>query len=387
MKMFKPGLENLLAAQHHCSLKVAVVTNNTGRDSNNNHLVELLAEHEKFEVVKIFSPEHGLFSMEPDGEAVDDSRHEGFNIPVISLYGKNKKPTMNQLEDIDLLIYDIQDTGVRFYTYISTLRNILDAAAEKSIPVWILDRPDVLGGIEVEGPMLKDKFSSFVGHIPVPVRYGLTPGELALWWKNKTGLKIDIKVWECIDYKCSNSRPFPDFPWYKPSPSMPDIATAQFYPGTCLFEGTNVSEGRGSSKPFRTLGAPWINADKWAEYLREILDKDIEVKTSEFVPSFSKYANKKCFGINLSSKKPIVKNAVLVGLQALYTLMQTHSNKVIFTSRPGLKFPFFDYLCGSDYIRKGLLKNKKLEELIEFDRQEVKHFARERQKYFLYQRI
>lgn len=385
--MFKPGLENLLGTEHSKHYKVGVVSNNTGRDSNNNHLVELLAEHKSFDVVKIFSPEHGLFSIEPDGETVDDSRHEILNIPIISLYGKNKKPTPGQLDGIDLLIYDIQDTGVRFYTYISTLRNILEAANEKGLPVWILDRPDVLGGTEVEGPMLKDEFTSFVGHIPVPVRYGLTPGELALWWKNKAGLQIDIKVWKCIDYKCSNLHPFPDFPWYKPSPSMPSIATAQFYPGTCLFEGTNVSEGRGSSKPFRTLGAPWVNARKWAELLEPILDEYISIETCEFTPSFSKYENEKCHGITLSSRKAVVKNAVLTGIKIIYALMQTHKDKVVFTSRPGLKFPFFDYLCGSDHIRKGLLSNKKPADIIKLDRTEVRKFASERQKYFLYQRI
>jgi uncharacterized protein YbbC (DUF1343 family) len=386
MKKFKPGIEVFFDETHSGLTRVAAVTNFTGRTRNGTHLVELLAQHSAFNLVKIFSPEHGFTSDAPDGEPVADSHHQDFAVPVISLYGKNKKPSAEMLKGTYALIYDIQDVGVRFYTYISTLRNILEAADENGIPVWILDRPDVLGGIEVEGPMLQEGFSSFVGHLPIPVRYGLTPAELALWYKAKAGLEVEIKVWKCQNYRCSNQNPFPDFPWFKPSPSMPDTDTAQFYPGTCIFEGTQLSEGRGTDAPFRKIGAPWVNAEKWQKHLQQILPPQIKVNTCRFVPTFSKYEGESCNGISLTTEAPIVKSAVETGVAILFSLMQTHPGKVEFEGRPGLKHPFIDYLCGTDEVRKKLLLGQEPSRIMNEVKSETEKFARERKDFFLYPR-
>lgn len=384
--MFKPGIEVFFAHTHRRKYRVAAVTNFTGRNRSGRHLVNLLADHDSFDLVRIFTPEHGFTSDAPDGEHVADSRHNELEVPVVSLYGAQKKPAAEMLADLDLLIYDIQDVGVRFYTYISTLRNILDAADENDVEVWVLDRPDILGGIEVEGPMLEPEFASFVGHLPVPLRYGLTPGELALWWKEQAQLKIPVKVWQCEDYICSNKSPAPDFPWFKPSPSMPDVATAQFYPGTCLFEGTQLSEGRGTEAPFRIFGAPWVNSEAWAELAREFLSPEIEVSTCCFNPTFSKFTEEGCCGIQYSTRQPIVKNAVMAGIVALYSFMQTHPGQIEFTPRPGLKFPFFDYLCGTDKIRKGLINNDKPAKIVSDCSAGTYEFKEARRKFFLYPR-
>lgn len=384
--MFKPGIEVFARHRQPKKFRVAAVTNFTGRDRKGKHLVNILSEHESFELTRIFTPEHGFSSDAPDGEHVADSRHAELEVPVISLYGNHKKPAPELLHDLDLLIYDIQDVGVRFYTYISTLRNLLDSAAESSIPVWILDRPDILGGVEVEGPMLEPEYSSFVGHLPVPVRYGLTPGELGLWWKNFAGLKLELKVWQCEDYVCSNACPAPDFPWFKPSPSMPDIATAQFYPGTCLFEGTNLSEGRGTEAPFRIIGAPDIDAEAWCGLARELLPGEIEISTCEFRPTFSKFENESCRGIKLSTQLPMVKNAVMVGIRVLYAFFHTNPGKLEFTERPGLKHPFFDYLCGTDLVRKSLTAGDKADDIYLCCNSGVEEFRKAREEFFLYPR-
>lgn len=384
--MFKPGIEVFFSHPHQKKCRVAAVTNFTGRTRDGRHLVNLLAEHQAFELVRIFTPEHGFTSDAPDGEHVADSRHAELEVPVISLYGNQKKPAKELLNDLDILIYDIQDVGVRFYTYISTLRNILEAASECDCKVWILDRPDILGGIEVEGPMLDQKFSSFVGHLPIPIRYGLTPGELALWYKNHANLKLDLKVWQCENYVCSNQNPAPDFPWFKPSPSMPDVATAQFYPGTCLFEGTQLSEGRGSQAPFRIIGAPDTNSRAWANKLSEVAPACISIEECTFVPTFSKFSGEKCQGIRLATNNSIVQDAVYLGIAAVYAYMQTHPDKIDFTPRPGLEFPFFDYLCGTDLIRKGLVNGDKPDKILKSSSQGLNDFKKSRPTFFLYPR-
>jgi len=385
--VFEPGLESFFKEfNHQKRLAVAAVTNFTGRDRNGVHVVTRLANDGRFILKRIFTPEHGFNSDAPDGEHVESTKDASLGIDIISLYGKQKKPALEQLKDIDLLIYDMQDVGVRFYTYISTLRNILDAADEAGIPVAVLDRPDILGGITVEGPMLEQELTSFVGHLPVALRYGMTPGELALWWKQLNNLKIDVQVFKCQNYQCPDTFSKLGFPWYKMSPSMPDMLTAAFYPGTCLFEGTNISEGRGTDAPFRNLGAPWINSALWLEALRPILPDTISAEKSSFIPTFSKHENEECHGIKLISRNEIVADAVYIGIAALYSLMASHPGKIEFTGRPGLKNPFIDYLAGTENIRTGLVNGDKPDSILKSCSMGVKEFARTREKHFLYQR-
>jgi uncharacterized protein YbbC (DUF1343 family) len=214
----------------------------------------------------------------------------------------------------------------------------------------------------------------------------MTPGELALWWREQANLNLEIKVWPCDNYVCSLQSPYPDFPWFKPSPSMPDVATAQFYPGTCIFEGTQLSEGRGTDAPFRKLGAPWINAKAWLSEARKLIDEDIDIEICVFEPTFSKYSGQKCQGLFVHTEKRALKNAFRTALNLLLALLRTHSGKVEFPLRPGLKYPFFDYLCGTDQVRKSLLKGIKPDQfMIELDIA-TKEFAFDRAKFFLYER-
>jgi len=382
---YAPGLETFFAARHG-KKRVAAVTNFTGRDRNGLHLVRRLAEDPRFELKRIFTPEHGFASDAPDGEHVANSKHDELPVEIVSLYGTMKKPAIELLKDLDLLIYDIQDVGVRFYTYISTLRNIMEAADAAGIAVAVLDRPDVLGGVLVEGPMLQPELTSFVGHLPIALRYGLTPGELALWWKNQAGINVELEVYKCQDYRCPTDFADLDFPWFKPSPSMPDTLTAAFYPGTCLFEGTELSEGRGTAFPFRNLGAPWVNGNAWAEALKPLLPDNILVIPAEFVPEIGKCSGEQCRGINLRSLTRNIDNAVYVGLAALYALMQTHPRQVSFPGRPNLSEPFIDYLAGTSRIRKGLLNNEKPHEILADACAGTDVFAAGRKNCFLYQR-
>ncbi|OGK12648.1 MAG: hypothetical protein A2W80_09180 [Candidatus Riflebacteria bacterium GWC2_50_8] len=384
--MFKPGIEFFFESiQISAPLRVAAVTNFTGRDRHGRNLVNLLAEDRRFELKRIFTPEHGFTSDAPDGEHVTNSRESDLGIDIISLYGPNKKPAHELIKDLDLLIYDIQDLGVRFYTYISTLRNIMDAADEAGTAVAVLDRPDIMGGKTVEGPMLQAEFTSFVGHLPIALRYGLTPGELAKWWHNKNSMRNQLSVFCCQDYRCPTEFEKLDFPWFKPSPSMPNPATALMYPGTCLFEGTNISEGRGSAYPFRNLGAPFIDAELWLECLKPLLSEQVTAEVTNFTPTFSKFTGEKCFGVRIACERPI-EDSVYTGVAALWALMQSHPGMVEFTDRPSLEHPFIDYLAGTDQIRKGLLAGEKPDEIIQKSCAGTSEFAHERERFFLYPR-
>lgn len=384
--MFKPGIEYFFESTHTSApLRVAAVTNFTGRDRHGHNLVNLLADDRRFKLARIFTPEHGFTSDAPDGEHVANSKESSLGVDIISLYGPNKRPAPELIKDLDLLVYDIQDLGVRFYTYISTLRNIMDVAAETGTAVAVLDRPDILGGKTVEGPMLQARFSSFVGHLPVALRYGLTPGELAKLWHAKNSMKNQLSVFCCQDYRCPTEFDRLDFPWFKPSPSMPDPATALMYPGTCLFEGTNISEGRGSDYPFRNLGAPFIDAERWLECIKPLLSEQVSVCTTSFTPTFSKFVGEECYGIRLTSEHPL-QDSVYTGVAALWSLVQSHPGTIEFSGRPGLEHPFIDYLAGTDLIRKGLLADEKPDEIIQKSCAGTSEFAQERERFFLYPR-
>ncbi|MBI3038465.1 DUF1343 domain-containing protein [bacterium] len=281
-------------------------------------------------------------------------------------------------------MYDIQDVGVRFYTYISTLRNVIDAALKYDIPLHILDRPDILGAISIEGPLLEPKFSSFVGHLPIPIRYGFTPGELAKWWAAKHSKQSQITIWPCRGWRRGMSFGELNVPWVRPSPSMLSTETAFFYPGTCLFEGTNISEGRGTEAPFQILGAPWVDSKAWLHRLNPSLPKHIVAESIEFVPTFSKFKGERCFGIYLKSSQPFFPGAVSLGIRLLRSLIDSQLKEIEFPLRASLQFPFFDYLAGNSWLREGLISGTTPDELVERAEDETLNFSAERKAFFIY---
>ncbi len=384
---FKPGLENFLSNfKSSKTVNVGIVTNYTGRNSNGISILNLINDDPRFDLKLVFSPEHGFSSQEPDGEHVSNSVHKELSIPIISLYGSSKNPDISLFSDLDILLYDIQDVGVRFYTYISTLKNVIDAAEKTQTPVHILDRPDILGGKIVEGPDLRQGFESFVSHLPIPLRYGMTPGELGKWWKQRNNYKLDLIVWECQDYACPTVYEDLKFPWFKPSPSMHSTETAKFYPGTCLFEGTNLSEGRGTRSPFQTFGAPWFDSERFLEIYSENFSYPIQLNAIEFLPTFSKFAGENCRGIEISATDHFLSNSVEIGLAMIFTCLKVHGDLIEFTPRPNLDHPFFDYLAGTDSIRNLLISEAPFEAIIHELKKDLADFNESRQKVLIYKR-
>lgn len=246
---------------------VGLITNPTGVDQELNSIVDTLHNHPDVNLVSLYGPEHGVRGSEQAGDYVEFYIDERTGLPVYSLYGETRKPTPEMLEGVDVLLFDIQDVGTRFYTYIYTMAYAMEAAAENDIEFMVLDRPNPIGGVSVEGPVLDPDYSSFVGLYPIPLRHGMTVGELALLFNDEFDIGADLSVvemngWERSDY-------YDDTPleWVLPSPNMPTLDTAAVYPGAALIEGTNVSEGRGTTKPFELIGAPFIDGVDLAEQL------------------------------------------------------------------------------------------------------------------------
>ena len=287
---------------------IGLVTNNSGRDINGISNYERLMKTRDITIKVIFSPEHGLFGEAAAGEKVSYDGQIKTLPKVISLYGKNRKPTNIQLKDVDIIIYDIQDIGARFYTYISTLGLVMESAAKSNIKVLVLDRPNPITGNIIEGPTLDLKYQTFVGYYPIPTRYGLTVGELALMINNEKWIEYQPEL-EIIKMKGWTKDLWYDetkLPWIKPSPNIPDLNTAIIYPGMCLLEATNLSEGRGTKKPFKKFGAPWINKQDLTQELNNLNLPGVVFKPITFIPTpikgmsnDPKYKNQVCHGAEI----------------------------------------------------------------------------------------
>jgi len=315
--------------------KVGLVTNHTGVDRSGKPNYEILMQLSDVDLKTIFAPEHGFFGNVSRGQKFDDLKQDGFPV-IYSLYGKTDKPTPDMFEGLDVIIYDIQDIGARFYTYISTLGLVMEAAAEADIPVIVLDRPNPLNGITIEGPVLDINYKSFVGMYPIPIRYLLTIGELAKmiigekWIEHVPKLTvIEMAGWERTMYYDDTG-----LSWISPSPNIPDLETAILYPGMCLFEGTNVSEGRGTDHPFQYIGAPWIDSSKIIKAMEQKHLPGVVYEPISFMPISipgkslkPKFENETCYGIKIILLEKNIYKSVATAAQLLKTIQELYPEK------------------------------------------------------------
>tara|TARA_B110000196_G_scaffold58223_1_gene48310 strand:+ start:219 stop:1412 length:1194 start_codon:yes stop_codon:yes gene_type:complete len=350
--LISTGLDNLKSThfellQHK---RVGVIINHTSLDRDGNHIIELLAAENEIEVLKIFSPEHGYNGTKSAGEFVYDDIEPLTGAKIVSLYGVNKKPSPQELENIDVLVYDIQDIGSRYYTYVSTMAYLMDAAAENNIPFIILDRPNPLGR-KIAGPILDKEFSSFVGLFPIPIRHGMTSGELATMINSENwlplGKKVDLKVIEVSGWDL-----LPGYFTVAPSPNIPNLNTALVYNGMCLLEGTNISEGRGTDYPFLYFGAPWIDGVELADALNNLAFKGVLFETVSFTPTTSdrskwpKYENELCGGCQIILTDSESYKPIYTATQIIYKIAQLYPEKFKFH-----KTNFIDKLYGSEMLK------------------------------------
>ena len=365
--------------------KVGLVTNHTGVDRSGKPNFEILMKLSDVDLKAIFAPEHGFYGNVSRGQIVDDQEQDG--LPVIySLYGNTRKPTLEMLDGLDLIIYDIQDIGARFYTFISTLGLVMEAAAEAGIPVIVLDRPNPLGGLKIEGPVLDLKYSSFVGMYPIPIRYGLTIGELA---KMIVGEKWIKSIPELYVVKMQNWQRKMTFdetglPWIKPSPNIPDLETAIIYPGMCLLEATNMSEGRGTFQPFKKIGSPWyydeITMDMNGMKLSGVTFKKIKFtpKSIKGMSENPKYLDQKCIGLKTIILDQSNFNSVETGLKFLYIAQ-------IMTARSfSVNSKSMNRLWGNNQLTRLLQGKGNLNKILKEINRDEALFRTQRNPYLLY---
>ena len=278
-------------------LRIGLITNHSGISSSGNRTIDLLRNAQGVELKAIFSPEHGLSGNSDD--KVPSTKDPLSGVPVYSLYGDCFKPTEKMLDGIDVLIFDIQDIGVRFYTYITTMGYALEAAAEKGIAFYVLDRPNPLNSASVQGPVMEKDMQSFTGYFPLPVRYGMTVGEMAEMYNKENAIGAELHIVKMVGYKRNFWFDETGLQWVNPSPNIRSLKQAVLYPGVALIEGANVSVGRGTETPFEVFGAPWIHAKKLAEYLTKRQISGIRFVPADFTPQSSPYKNRRCHGVRI----------------------------------------------------------------------------------------
>lgn len=288
------------------------------------------------------------------------------------------------LENIDVLLFDIQDVGTRFYTYIYTMAYAMEAAKENNIPLIVLDRPNPQGGTKVEGPVLDMKYSSFVGNYSIPLRHGMTVGELAELFNEEFEIGAELTVVKMNGWKREMYYDDTSLPFVMPSPNMPTLETALVYPGAALIEGTNVSEGRGTTKPFELIGAPFINADDLAGHLNSLNLPGVTFRAASFTPSFSKHAGKLSHGIQIHVTHRDAFKPVETGLHIVKAIHDMYPEDFEFRAENSAGISFFDNLMGNGWVREDIEEGKPVEEISSKWQKELKQFNKTREEYLLY---
>ncbi len=355
-------------------MRIGLITNHSGLDSRGRRTVDVLRHAEGVKLVALFSPEHGLYGKADEKVASTTDPETG--LPVHSLYGDIQRPTDRMLEGLDALVFDIQDAGVRFYTYSTTLGYILEAAAKKGIAVYVLDRPNPINGIDVEGPILDPDLKSFVGYFSEPVRHGMTMGELAEMYNRAQNLGARLHVIKMRGWERSDWFDETGLAWVDPSPNLRSLIEEALYPGVAMVEGANVSVGRGTDRPFELLGAPWIDARKLAQFLNDRRIQGVRFVPADFTPSSSHFQGQICHGVQIALLDRQALNSPELGVELASALYQLFPTQFEIDKTP--------QLIGSrnvvDQIRAGVDPRA-----IALDWQAaLQEFRRERTKYLLY---
>lgn len=382
--MIDTGLTVLFRDKSHLikERNIGLITNQTGVDENLRSNVSLCAQFPNTRLMALFSPEHGLWGNHQDMLKVPSATDEQHLIPIHSLYGETLQPTQEMLEGIDTLVYDIQNVGVRYYTFITTMLLSMRAAREHGVKFTVLDRPNPIGGNRVEGTLLQQDYISFVGAHPIPIRHGMTIGELALLFNAELELDLQLEVVPMRGWKRSMWYDQTGLPWVPSSPSMPTLDTAILYPGTCLIEGTNLSEGRGTTKPFEWIGAPWIDADMWSETLNRMEPPGVRFRPVHFVPSLSKYVDEVCHGVSVHVMDRELAMPLEIVLYLLATVVEAYPNHFEFLENDGTHF--IDQLAGTDSLRLALVEKRSPADIVQGWRSGLDEFARRREPFLIY---
>lgn len=359
--------------------RVGLMTNPTGIDHDLNSTIDLV--NERFHMTALFAVEHGIRGDAQAGAAIETTVDKATGVTVYSAFGKNCHFTQEMLDAFDVLIFDIQDVGARFYTYLYSLSYAMEACARGGKRMIVLDRVNPLGGVKRTGTVLDTHFSSFVGDYELPTQYALTIGEYALYVKDYLHLDVALTVVPLEGWRRDMLLDDTDLPWVAPSPNCPDLAAALCYTGTCIFEGSNVSEGRGTTLPFQVIGAPWIDGAALEKRMNALALPGITYRRTSFCPTFSKHQGVLCHGVQMHITDREACDAFAGGLLLMDAIRQMYPDQFEFI-RWGKETTYsVDKLLGTDAYRTGRLS---AEELIAASREPVRAFAEKTRQYQLY---
>jgi uncharacterized protein YbbC (DUF1343 family) len=383
------GSDLLLSTTRLIGARVGVVCNHASVDRGFRHVIDRVAAAEGVTLAAIFGPQHGFRSDVQDNMVEtphrDDARRR---VPIYSLYSETREPTAEMLRGIDVLLVDLQDIGARIYTYIYTMANCMRAAARHGVPVIVCDRPNPIGGTAVEGACLRPGWESFVGLCPIPMRHGMTIGELAQLFNKEFGIGASLDVIPMEGWTRSAYADSSGLPWVMPSPNMPTLDTAIVYPGTVLFEGTMLSEGRGTTRPFELVGAPWIDAERFAGDMNTLGLEGAYFRPAGFEPTFQKHAKQPCGGCQIHVTDREAFKPVKTGV-ALIERFRRFDPVRFEWRRPPYEYEHekmpIDILAGSDALRQQIERGVPIEEIAASWRDDEERFRRLREPYLLYQ--
>ena len=393
-RKMKLGLE-ILFDSHLETLKgkrIGLVVNPTSVDHSFAHAADTFADYKEFQLTTLFGPQHGIRGQTQDNMI----EWEGFRdprtgIPVYSLYGATRVPTPEMLEHVDVLVFDMQDVGTRIYTFIYTIAYCMQACARDGKQMVVLDRPNPISGSMIEGNVLEEEFASFVGLYPIPTRHGMTMGELAQLFNQSFRINCDLTIIRMDGWQRNDWFDDTDAPWVIPSPNMPTLDTATVFPGMVHFEGTMVSEGRGTTRPFELLGAPYIDPEslvkELTQELRDGLLPGVHFRPHFFQPTFQKHAGQLCGGLQIHVLDRNTFKPVLTGIAVLKSIHKLYSNSLKW-KEPPYEYVYdknpFDVIAGTDKLRKQIESGTSLAEIEASWRPGLEEFATLRSNYLLY---
>jgi uncharacterized protein YbbC (DUF1343 family) len=378
----RPGIEVFLAdvPAKLRGKRVGLITNHSAIDRSGTPDIDLIAQHGQLKLVALLAPEHGIRGTTAEGVRIEDGKDAKTGVPVHSLYkSEDRGPTPGMLKDVDVLVYDLQEVGGRTWTYVSTMALSMQAAARKGIPFVVLDRPNPIGGEIVEGALLDPKFKSFVGMYPIPARHGMTVGELATMFNDRFGIGAELIVIQAANWQRSMWFDRTGLPWTNPSPNLRSLAALKSYPGTVYFEGTNLSEGRGTDRPFEQIGAAWLKAPGVASAMNAMRLPGVrfEAITMPVAATALKFKGETIPGIRLAVTDDRTYRPVRTALVLIDEIRRQHPDDFKWG-------PSIDRLTGSDKVRLAIDGGTLPALLDEWDR-EAAAFAKARQRYLLYQ--
>jgi len=385
--MVKPGIEVLLEKRLELikGKTIGLITNPTGVDSKFRSTIDLLHECKECKLIALYGPEHGIRGDFYAGEEVSDGFDPVTGVRIFSLYGASYKPTKEMLKEVDVLIYDIQDTGCRGYTYIYTMSYAMEAAKENDIKFIVLDRPNPLGGDLVDGNVLDPAFSSFIGRYPIAYVYGMTPGELAQYFNTEFNINCDLEVVKMEGWGRAMKYWDTGLAWIPPSMHIPRADTS-FYSAITgiLGELQTVNEGVGYTLPFEVVGAPWIDAYKLADELNNRNLQGVRFRPVVFEPRYHNFSKQKCRGIQIHILDYDKLRPVAIGIHIMEALQKFYPDKNIFAPSNKSRAEMFDKAMGTDRVRSELVGGTSAQEIIKSWQSEIQEFMKKREKYLLY---